>query len=207
MNNEAIFPCKIILVGDSNVGKTSIISQYLNCYKGMEKTTVGASYSSKIEKIDNNTISFEIWDTAGQERFRSVNTLFYKETYICILVYDITNEESFKNIKDYWYNVVKENTSNELIFGVAGNKIDLYEQETVDQKIVNEYCDSIGATFHTTSAKANTNIKEIFKDLCKKFIDSDLFKSLYSNKINPIDTKKLDVTEKKNKKMLLEIII
>ena len=200
MNNEEIFPCKIILVGDSNVGKTSIISQYLNRYKGMEKTTVGASYSSKIEKIGNNTISFEIWDTAGQERFRSVNTLFYKEAYICILVYDITNEESFKNIKDYWYNVVKENTTNELIFAVAGNKIDLYEQETVDQRIVNEYCDSIGATFHTTSAKANTNIKEIFLDLGKKFIESDLFKSLYSNKINPIDTKKLDVKEKKTKK-------
>ena len=197
MNNEAIFPCKIILVGDSSVGKTSIISQYMDAYSENTNSTIGASYSNKVEKIDNTIISFEIWDTAGQERFRSINTIFYKEAYICIMVYDITNKDSFKNIKEYWYNTIKENTSNDIIYGVAGNKIDLYEQEKVDQKEVQEFCDSIGATFHTVSAKANTNIRKIFLDLGEKFINSDLYKNLYAN---PKDAKKLNNKEKKKKK-------
>ena len=178
-SNEPI-SCKVILVGDSGVGKTSIINRYLKQYSENQKATIGASYANKLEKIDDFEINFDIWDTAGQERFRSVNTIFYKEAYVCIMVYDITKPESFESIKDYWYNTVSDNASGKIIYGIAGNKIDLYEEEKVDQNKVKEYCDSIDALFKATSAKQNTCIDDIFKELGKKFIQSDLFKYLIS---------------------------
>jgi small GTP-binding protein len=87
--NQNPISCKTILVGESGVGKTSIIGRYLNKFNENQKATIGASFSNKLENIDGKEILFEIWDTAGQERYRSVNTLFYQDAYICILVYDI----------------------------------------------------------------------------------------------------------------------
>ena len=197
-NNNAI-SCKVILVGDSGVGKTSIINRYLNHYTDFQKATIGASYVNKLETIDNYKINFDIWDTAGQERFRSVNTIFYKEAYVCIMVYDITSPESFESIKNYWYNTVKENSFDDIIFGIAGNKIDKYEEEKVDQNVVNEYCKSIDALFKTTSAKQNTCIDDIFQELGKRFIKSDLFKFLLSQNAEKKQLN-LDKNKKNNKK-------
>ena len=200
--NEDEIPCKVILVGDSGVGKTSIIGRYLNRYSAEQRATIGASYSNKLEEIDNYKINFDIWDTAGQERFRSVNTIFYKEAYICIMVYDITKEESFQSIKEYWYNTVTENSLNKIIFGIAGNKIDLYEEEKVNQEEAKKFSDSIDAIYKTTSAKENTYIDDLFKDLGRKFINSSLFKQLLSEKEEEKKSKvNLDVnSNKKNKK-------
>ena len=198
-NDNTAISCKVILVGDSGVGKTSIINRYLNQYTDFQKATIGASYASKLETIDNYKINFDIGDTAGQERFRSVNTIFYKEAYVCIMVYDITSLESFESIKNYWYNTVKENSFDDIIFGIAGNKIDLYEEEKVDQKVVNEYCKSIDALFKTTSAKQNTCIDDIFAELGKRFIKSDLFKFLLSQNVEKKQLN-LDNNKKKNKK-------
>ena len=178
IKNDTSIPCKVILVGDSGVGKTSIINRYLDTFDPNEKTTIGASFSSKITIIDGYKISFDIWDTAGEERFRSVNSIFYKEAYVCLIVYDITKENTFQSIKKFWYNSVKENANKELTFGIAGNKIDLYSKEEVNEKEVKEFCKEINALFFKTSAKENTFIDEIFIGLGKKFIHSDNFKSL-----------------------------
>ena len=111
--------CKAIIVGDSGVGKTSIISRYLRKYNSNEKPTIGASFTNKLEIIDDKRIVFEIWDTAGQERFRSINTIFYQDASICILAYDITSQKSFQNLKDYWYKAVLDQASGDIIFHVA----------------------------------------------------------------------------------------
>ena len=116
--------CKTIIVGNSGVGKTSIISRYLKKFNPNEKSTIGASFTNKNEVIDGKPIIFEIWDTAGQERFRSINSIFYQDAYICILVYDITKAESFKDLKEYWYKSVLEQSSDNIIFHIVGNKID-----------------------------------------------------------------------------------
>ena len=190
--NEIPIPCKVILVGDSGVGKTSIINRFLDNYNSNEKPTIGASFSSKLEVIDQYKISFDIRDIAGQEKFRSVNSIFYKEAYICLLVYDITNEKSFQNIKTYWYNSVKEKANKELIFGIAGNKIDLYTKEKVNQKDAKEFCKEIDALFFATSAKENAYIDVIFTSLGKKFVFSESFKILkvkYLDNDNPVKLK------------------
>ena len=198
--------CKTIIVGDSGVGKTTIIGRYVNKYNSKEKSTIGASFSNKLENVNGKQVLFEIWDTAGQERFRSINNIFYQDAYICIMVYDITNQKSFDSLKDYWYNSVKEGGSPGIIFHVAGNKIDLFEEEEVDRNDVKSYCKSIDSEFNFVSAKDNTYIDELFKKLGQKFLKSDIYQNLGKNKKKPgkfsLDKNNDDDNEKdkKNKK-------
>jgi len=94
-------PVKVILVGDSGVGKTSMINRYLKQFKNHIDSTVTTSYYTKLEVIDDYKLNLQIWDTVGQEQYRSLNTLFFKDAQICLMVYDITKEDSFSSIKDY----------------------------------------------------------------------------------------------------------
>ena len=196
MENEPIdqspIRCKTIIVGDSGVGKTSIISRYLKKYNEKEKSTIGASFTNKLETIDGKVILFEIWDTAGQERYRSINNIFYQDAYICLLVYDITKKESFDNIKEYWYKSVLEESNEKTIFHIVGNKIDLLKDETVDRKEVKDYCDNIGADLSFISAKdENENYIDIlFQRLGEKFINSDIYKE-NNTMIKKYETKKI----------------
>ena len=196
--NQSAIHCKTILVGDSGVGKTSIIGRYLNKFNSNEKATIGASFTNKPEEIDGKQFIFEIWDTAGQERFRSINTIFYQDAYICIMVYDITNKQSFDNLKDYWYNAVKEGGSEGIIFHVAGNKIDLFEDEEVQKEEVNEFCDSINCESSFISAMQNTYIDDLFKKLGQKFIKSDIYNNIVQTKNkNKIERISLNTEEEK----------
>ena len=195
--------CKTILVGDSGVGKTSIIGRYLNKFNENQQATIGASFSNKLENLDGNEILFEIWDTAGQERYRSVNTLFYQDAYICILVYDITSKKSFESLRNYWYDAVKEHGNNGLIFHVAGNKNDLYENEDVDRKVVEDYCYSINAGLDFVSATENsTCIDDMFQSLGKKFIQSDIYENMMASKrmTQKLSLKEVENNEKIKKK-------
>ena len=176
--NETPIPCELILVGESGVGKTSIISRYLNMYQEKTESTLGAYFSNKIVIIDGYKINFEIWDTAGQEQYRSINNLFYKDAHICILVYDITNKTSFNCLRDYWYEAVLLHGRQDIIFGIAGNKSDLYEDEEVNEKEVEEFRSDIDACFKLTSAQVNTSIDDIFYMLGEKYIQSNFLKEV-----------------------------
>jgi len=192
--------CKTIIVGDSGVGKTSIIGRYVKKYNPNEKATIGASFMNKQEIIDGKSIMFEIWDTAGQERYRSINSIFYQDAFICILVYDITKKDSFNNLKSYWYNAVKDAGLEKIIFHVAGNKIDLFEDEAVDKEEVKSYCQSINADYSFISAQENSYIDEMFKKIGKQFINSDIFKSISSKKNDKIKLGENDSTNEKKRK-------
>ena len=105
---------KVILLGDTGVGKTSIINRYIsNTFSNVLTATPGASFTSKtiFLKDYNQSIKFEIWDTAGQEKYRALAKVFYKTAAVCILVYDITRKTSFEELKNYWINEVKSNAS------------------------------------------------------------------------------------------------
>ena len=171
-NKEPIY-CKMILIGDSGVGKTSIINRYLNEFQKNISPTICISFFNKIEIINDYKIKFQIWDTVGQEKYRSLNSLFFKDAHICLMVYDITNESSFKSIKDYWYQSVINNGLEGVIFGIAGNKNDLYMNEKVDKNEVKEFCKQINSIFQYTSAKENECIDELFKELGDKFVNSN----------------------------------
>lgn len=172
--------CKTILVGNSGVGKTSIISRYLGKFNPKEKTTIGASFTNKLEVVNDKKILFEIWDTAGQERYRSINNIFYQDAYICLLVYDITKKQTFDDIKEYWYKSVLDESTENIIFHIVGNKIDLIREEEVDRNEVNDYCDKIGVDVSFISAKEenSTYVDILFSQLAEKFINSEKYKEL-----------------------------
>ena len=108
--------CKAILIGESGVGKTCIIKRFVldNEFNVNETSTLGASYFCKEMEFPNydTSIEFQVWDTAGQEKYRGLQKLFYKDAKIIILVYDTTRNQTFTEIKDYWYNQVKQNATN-----------------------------------------------------------------------------------------------
>ena len=204
VKNDIPIPCKIILVGESGVGKTSIISRYLEQYQEKTESTLGAYFSNKIVNIDGYQINFEIWDTAGQEQYRSITSLFYKDAYICLLVYDITHISTFNSIKEYWHKAIVDNGLQGVILGVVGNKNDLYENEEVSEKEGEDFSKSINACFKLTSAKVNTSIDDIFKMVGKKFIESDFLKKLLPKYINNYNTAPKNETIKISQEELKE---
>ena len=114
MTDKAALQCKVVLIGESGVGKTSIINRYIsNTFSNVLTATPGASFTSKtlFLKEYNQSIKFEIWDPAGQEKYRALAKVFYKTAAVCILVYDITRKTSFEELKNYWVNEVKANAS------------------------------------------------------------------------------------------------
>ena len=113
MAEEGAINCKVVLLGESGVGKTSIISKYTqNVFKSQRLPTTGANFVTKriILEDENKSINFEIWDTAGQEQYRSLAKVFYRNSDVCILVYDITRKASFDELKNHWVDEVKKNT-------------------------------------------------------------------------------------------------
>ena len=114
---EGALPCKVVLIGESGVGKTSIITRYTrNQFKSQLMATSGANFVTKnvIMEEENQSIKFEIWDTAGQERYRALAKVFYKNASVCVLVYDITRRSSFEEIKNYWVKEIKENAPQDI---------------------------------------------------------------------------------------------
>ena len=104
--------CKVVLLGESGVGKTCIIARFINnTFEDNIMSTTGASYAGKtmsFDEFNGQSIKFEIWDTAGQEKYRALTKIFYKDAGLAILVYDITRKDSFDEIKNYWHNQIKE---------------------------------------------------------------------------------------------------
>ena len=109
--HQKALPCKIILVGDSAVGKTCIIKRFTeNSFDENEITSSNASNTKKFvsfKEYNNQEILFNVWDTVGQEKYRGLTKLFYHDAKAAILVYDITNADTFKSVKEYWYNQIK----------------------------------------------------------------------------------------------------
>ena len=111
-DEKKAIPCKVVLIGESGVGKTSIISRYMtDTFSTTLGSTPGANFTTKTVflKDENQSIKFEIWDTAGQEKFRSLAKVFYKNASICILVYEITRKASFEQLKEFWIEELKAN--------------------------------------------------------------------------------------------------
>ena len=166
---------KLVLIGESGVGKTSIINQFVEqVFTSDKNSTIGGTFSSKSVKCGNGkNLKLEIWDTAGQERYRSVTKMFYKDANAAILVYDITNKNSYDQLQNYWVEQVKESSPKNIIVAIAANKCDLFDKEVVDEKEARDYAKSIGAIFSLTSAKSTAGINDIFIEISKKYSGAD----------------------------------
>ena len=145
---------KVILLGNSGTGKTSLINVYEgNQFSNDTLSTFGSQYINKQLIINEETYNVHIWDTAGQEQFRSMNKIFIKGSNIVIFVYDITDKKTFKGLTDFWVDYVDKILGKDIIIGVVGNKMDLFEKLEVDKKEGKKYANDIGAFFAETSAK------------------------------------------------------
>ena len=166
--------CKVVLVGDTGVGKTCIIQRYVNNnYDENTESTVASTYTYKVLQYPKyqKSISFDIWDTAGQEIYRALAKNFYLNASIGILVYDIKRQSSFDNIKNYWYDQLKESGEENMILGIAGNKCDLFNEEEVDEEEAKKFAKSIGAVFKLTSCKESIGIDELFEECGRRYLE------------------------------------
>ena len=206
MDDENAKSVKAVLLGESGVGKTCIIARFINnTFENNIMSTTGASYAGKTMSFDEfggKCIKFEIWDTAGQEKYRALTKIFYKDAGVAILVYDITRKESFDEIKDYWYNQIKECAPKNIVIGIAANKCDLYDNEQVSEDEARNFANEIGAVFKLTSASTNQGIEELFKGVGCRVLDPNYSENSDSNENKKNSGIKLDEknADKKKKK-------
>ena len=165
---EKIF--KIVAIGESSVGKTSLIRRYIyNHFSDEESATIGAVFVEKSLIVDKKRVRLQIWDTAGQEKFHAVAKIYYQKADAALLVYDITSADSFSTLQN-WNEEVKVNTSKDILRVIVGTKLDLIEEEQVHPKTASDYAREAKALFHQTSAKANRGINELFENVCLELI-------------------------------------
>ena len=188
-----------MLLGETAVGKSSLINRFVsNTFKNDFKSTMVGYCSSKeinFEKYDRK-INFEIWDTAGQEKYRALAKIFYQDSKVTLLVYDITRKDSFEALKNYWYKEVRDNSSQDVVLVLLGNKSDLYEYEEVTEEQAEEFAKSINAIYQQTSAANGSGVKELFNMIGNKILNPN-YKDVYDKmKLlnNPIKIKK-DVSQ------------
>ena len=208
-DEEEIESCKVVLIGESGVGKTSIISQFINeTFQVNMESTSGATFSSKVVTLSNkNKIKLEIWDTAGQERYRALTKMFYKDAAAAILVCDITDKNSFIQIKEYWVDQIKQNNDNIILILVA-NKSDLIEKEAIDEDQVRNFANELNANFIVSSALNASGIEDIFVTVGNRYFEKKNNKN--NNSLDFSENKNLDLSlsqndiKKKNIKLKLD---
>lgn len=160
---------KVVLLGESGVGKSSLFLRFVSgTFKTDSDNTAKASFIGKRKAYGERTVRFNVWDTAGQEQYKFLMKLYYRDANAAILVYDITDPESYARIQD-WYKELTEYGPRDIILIIAGNKEDLIGKEAVSIHIVQEYADLIGASFVKTSAKTNCGVEKLFNNIAKRF--------------------------------------
>ena len=170
MNDEDSKEIKVILVGMSGTGKTNIINSLTGQqFTDNSFTTTTSSFVDKYMSVKNKKYRLEIWDTAGQEKFRSLTKIFIKDAKIVIFVYDITTKKSFEEV-DFWVKTVKDILGTEPVFGLAGNKKDLFQFEQVEEEAGHEKAKEIGAQFKLTSAKTGSGINDFMQSLLEEYV-------------------------------------
>ena len=187
---------KIILLGNEAVGKTTLIKAYDEQIFNMNSIpTVGAETTNKKLNINEKEYIIQLWDTAGHEKYRSMSKIYFKNSDIVIFVYDITKEQSFNDLGEFWIGYVKEFIGNDIVYGIAGNKIDLFEKIEVEKERGEKLAENNGALFCQTSAKDNP---QGFQKFVNQLVDMYISKTKNETKEQNINLNKNKV--KKNKK-------
>ncbi len=158
---------KYIIIGDSSVGKSNILLKYAhNQFKAEYQLTIGVEFGAKNIDINQKTYRIQIWDTAGQENFRSITRAYYKNSVCALVVYDVTNKDSFDNVKA-WIEDCKSQSPKTILMVLVGNKIDLDSERAVSTEEGEEFAKVNNMQFFETSAKNGTNIEDVFVESAK----------------------------------------
>jgi len=174
---------KVIILGDSGVGKTSLMNQYVNKkFSNQYKATIGADFLTKEVAVDDRLVTMQIWDTAGQERFQSLGVAFYRGADCCVLVFDVNNAQSFKSLdswRDEFLIQASPRDPENFPFVVLGNKIDL-DTRAVTTARAQSWCQSKGnIPYFETSAKENINVEQAFQTIARNALAQESEADLY----------------------------
>ena len=189
---------KIILIGESGVGKTNLINIAIgDNFSENEKSTTASTLSLKKIKLNNKEYNLDLWDTIGQEQYRQLTKIFFNNSKIVIFVYDISSKTSFEALPG-WINDVDEQIGNNYIKGLVANKSDLYLEEEVKNEEGEEFANKIGARFLTISAKCDDpkKFEEFLVELVKEYIEKR--KSIGSRNFSIDRRKSSENTDKRN---------
>ena len=194
------FIFKVLLLGNSDVGKSSLLLRYVDSvWNDAFVPTIGVDFKVKTLNINNKNVKMQIWDTAGQERFRTVVSTYFKGAHGILLLYDVTNKDSFKNLES-WLIEIEKNSNQKVLKILIGNKCDLTEEREITAEEGKAFALRNGMEFMETSAKMNTNVTEAFETLGKLMIEFNSKANIQKN----IDGKNLkagagmDIKTKKN---------
>ena len=171
-NETTTYHCRVVVIGDASVGKTSILNQLIdNNFHEHEQSTVGANYQLYVEEIDGIKIEIQIWDTAGQEKFRSLGPIYYRNSNGAIIMFDMTSRKTFEDL-DEWIQSLTNVTGNGTVIFIVGNKADLTENFQVSMNEVNEWAKQMDYKVMFTSAKTGKNVTQLFHNLSVELLKS-----------------------------------
>jgi len=159
---------KLVLLGDAAVGKSSSVERFVkNEFFAFQQPTIGAAFLTQTVALEDYIVKFEIWDTAGQERYRSLAPMYYRGAAAALVVYDITDHDSFSGAKT-WIEELQRQGSADIVIGLAGNKMDLESKRAIDTEEARKYAEANHCIFFETSAKTGENVNAIFHAIAQK---------------------------------------
>lgn len=205
--NDIDYLLKIVLIGDAAVGKSSLLLRYIDdIYEDNYTCTIGVDFKIKTIDIQDKRVKLQIWDTAGQERFRPITSCYFRGAHGCLVVYDITNRESFLHVRTWIHDFREQNrVENARNVILIGNKKDAEESRTVSYEEGQEMAQAIGANFLEASAKSGFKVAEMFVTLAQDILSKSKLESVTRGDITRPNLKgaSIDIsssTEKPKKK-------
>ncbi|XP_054899202.1 ras-related protein Rab-5C-like [Poeciliopsis prolifica] len=164
---------KLVLLGESAVGKSSLVLRFVKGqFQEYQESTIGAAFLTQTLCLDDTTVKFEIWDTAGQERYHSLAPMYYRGAQAAVVVFDITNIETFERAKN-WVKELQRQASPNIVIALAGNKADIADKRAVEYQEAQTYADSKSLLFMETSAKTSMNVNEMFMAIARHLPTSE----------------------------------
>jgi len=168
MSKKKTYQFKLVLLGDTSVGKSSLVIRFVKGqFLEYQESTIGAAFLTQSVTLDGCVIKFEIWDTAGQERYHSLAPMYYKGAAAAIVVFDITSRASFKRA-EAWIKELQTQGNDDVLIALAGNKVDRREEREVSTQDAQHYATTNGIFYLETSAKENINIEDLFMEIARR---------------------------------------
>ncbi|TPX33314.1 hypothetical protein SmJEL517_g03710 [Synchytrium microbalum] len=171
MNPEYDYLFKLLLIGDSGVGKSCLLLRFADdTYTESYISTIGVDFKIRTIELEGKTVKLQIWDTAGQERFRTITSSYYRGAHGIIVVYDVTDQDTYSNVKQ-WLQEIDRYANEGVNKLLVGNKSDLTTKKVVDYQVAKDFSDQLGIPFLETSAKNATNVEQAFLTMAKQIKD------------------------------------